>query len=276
MTLKKFAYAFILLAVLSFATGKAQENAPGSPIGKKGFGEVTHAGQAQKLEALRVSWFYSWGADTPKDVPPGMEFVPMIWGWRDGPQQDELFRELTEKHREGKLPTLLGFNEPDGKDQANLPVKTALAKWPLLMATGARLGSPAGVHPDGLWMRDFMRGVDERHLRVDFITIHWYGGPDPDSFLALLDRVHRLYGKPLWITEFAPADWSARADKPNRFTPEQVAQFMRKVIPALTQCPYVERFAWFSADPQSPQLGVSALFNRDGSLTPLGQIYARY
>jgi hypothetical protein len=268
---------FLLVAILGFTLGIAQASDPsGNEVGKKGIGIVTAHGQAQKLEALKVSWFYSWGVDTPTDVPAGMQFIPMIWGWRDGPEQDALFKKLTEESQRGTLNTLLGFNEPDGKDQANLPLETALEKWPMLMSTGLRLGSPACVHPDAPWMRDFMHEADTRNLRVDFITVHWYGGPDADGFLAMLDRIHELYGKPLWITEFAPADWSAKADKPNRFSQEQIGQFMRKVIPALIQCPYVERFAWFSGDPKSPQLGTSALFNEDGSLTPLGQIYAGY
>jgi len=42
------------------------------------------------------------------------------------------------------------------------------------------------------------------------------------------------------------------------------------------ELPYVERFAWFSASQDSPQLGISALFDKDGNLTPLGTIYAGY
>ena len=142
---------FIVLLLLGMERGEAEENAPlPNTIGKKGFGVVTQPKQAGQIEALRVSWFYSWGVDIPKDVPTGMEFIPMIWGWRDGPAQDKLFADLTGKKSKGIFHTLLGFNEPDGKDQANLPVKIALEKWPQMMGTGLRLGSPACVHPDAL------------------------------------------------------------------------------------------------------------------------------
>ena len=38
---------------------------------------------------------------------------------------------------------LLGFNEPDLAEQANMTVEKALELWPRLEATGMRLGSPA-------------------------------------------------------------------------------------------------------------------------------------
>ena len=36
----------------------------------------------------------------------------------------------------------------------------------------------------------------------------------------------------------------------------------------------VPRHAWFSASPDDGALGASALFNKDGSLTDLGLLYA--
>jgi len=76
------------------------------------------------------------------------------------------------------------------------------------MRTGLTLGSPAAVHADGDWMEAFMAGAEKKGYRVDFITIHWYGGADLEGFLGYLARVHALYHRPLWVTEFAPADWS--------------------------------------------------------------------
>ena len=88
-----------------------------------------------------------------------------------------------------------------------------------------------------------MKGVQERKLRVDFVTIHWYGDPSPGGFLGYVEAMHKLYQKPVWITEFCPADWSADS-KPNRFNERQVQDFMRAVVPALQGRGYVERFAW--------------------------------
>ncbi|MGH8046032.1 MAG: glycoside hydrolase family protein, partial [Chthoniobacterales bacterium] len=218
---------------------------------------------------------YSWGANLPHSIPAGVEFVPMVWGLRNGEKQDSFYKHLATEAQAKKFNTLLGFNEPDGKDQANLPVADALAAWPKLMSVGVRLGSPAGVHPDVPWMTDFMRAAKKDKLRVDFITVHWYGGAgDGGAFLSYLSKIHSLYNKPIWITEFCPADWNAGPNKRNKNTPQQVAQFMKAVVPALKRTPWIERFAWFPADPASPRLGTSALFNADGSLTDLGKIYS--
>ncbi len=276
--MRKLLRIFMGLMLLGISQGEAQSQPASTYLGteKKGFGVVTQPDQSRQLEALKVRWFYTWGVGSSKDIPAGIEFIPMIWGWRDGPAQDRLFEDLTAKSRSGTLHTLLGFNEPDGKDQANLPVDLALEKWPQLVATGLRLGSPACVHPDGPWMSDFMAAVKKRNLRVDFVTVHWYGEPNAAEFLSLLDRVYHLYDRPIWITEFAPADWHAGLGRPNRFSKEQVEAFMRDVVPALMKLPYVERFAWFSSSPDSPELGISALFDAKGELTPLGRLYSGY
>ena len=243
---------------------------------KKGIGLGTNKpGYADKLAALKVTWTYSWGSDIPGNLPAGVEFVPMVWGWRNHEQQDSFYQRLTKEREEGKFNTLLGFNEPDGADQANIPVATALAAWPKLESVGARLGSPAGVHPDVPWMAEFMKTAKKDKLRVDFVTIHWYGSASQASdFLSYVARIHSLYNKPIWITEFCPADWQAGPNKKNMNTPQQCERFMRAVIPALKRLPYVEKFAWFSADSDSAKLGTASLFNPDGSLTDLGKIYS--
>ena len=290
MRFRAFLASWSILLVLAMIAASAQVPSPApafhdpGPAGgppssdsKKGIGIVARPDGvfANRLRAINAKWFYSWGGGLPAGVPFGTDFVPMVWGWSDGPQQPGFMHGLEDGVRARRFNTLLGFNEPDGKDQANLPVGKALDVWPQLMATGARLGSPAAVHAEGGWMRDFMKGVDERKLRVDFVTIHWYGDPNAGGFLGYVDMIHNLYHRPVWITEFCPADWGAGDGKrPNRFNARQVEDFMRAVIPALEGRGYVERFAWFSPGAHDKVMGYSALFNDDGSLTDLGRIYA--
>ncbi|MBV9850357.1 MAG: hypothetical protein JO250_11840, partial [Armatimonadetes bacterium] len=217
-------------------------------LAKKGFDVVARpdGNWRKQVTALRAHWFYTWGGDEPRGVPKGVEFVPMAWGYY-GNKDNGTGRWLAKVKAQPGVHALLGFNEPDGKGQADLSVDGALEGWPLLMQTGLTLGSPAAVHADGDWMQQFMRSVDQRRYRVDFVTIHWYGGADAPGFLGYLARVHDLYRRPLWVTEFAPADWSAGAGHPNRYTPQQVQDFMRAVLPAMNKLDYVQRYAWFSA-----------------------------
>lgn len=227
-----------------------------------------------RVSGLEPSWYYSWSASVPPTSPAGIEFIPMIWGyWNATEAFTNQMSTLTELGRRGELTHLLGFNEPDGAEQANMSVAKAMEGWPSLEATGLRLGSPAAVHADNAWMTDFMAQIDGNGHRVDFVTVHWYRGPNADSLVSWLERMHDLYKRPIWITEFAPADWSANAAQPNRYTPAQVEAFMSKALPMLDALPFVERYSWFSFAPTSAPGGVSALWDADGTLTRAGEIY---
>ncbi len=240
---------------------------------KKGLGLVAKKGNGweAKVQALRPAWLYTWGSSRPEGLPAEVDFTPMVWGYWG---QDASLAKLGETAKASGQRHLLGFNEPDGKDQANLSVEKALAAWPALMKTGLRLGSPVCVHPDNAWMKAFMQGVAERKLRVDFICMHSYGGPDADGLVNRIQAISRTYGgRPVWLTEFAVGDWEAKSREQNRFKPEQVLAFMRKVMPKLDALECLERHAWFPASPTSAALGTSALQDAEGRLTPLGEYF---
>ncbi|MCK4565483.1 MAG: glycoside hydrolase family protein [Verrucomicrobia bacterium] len=261
-----------LLGISACAMAAFPAIAEQQPSAKKGFGIALKPNPdwQAKLKKLNVNWFYTWGSKMPEGVPEGVEYIPMVWG-RWSCNDSTMERLASEKHK-----TLLGFNEPDQHDQANMTVEQALDLWPKLMASGMRLGSPAGVHPDGEWMETFMKEVEQRGYRVDFIAIHSYYGKNPKHFLKRLEKIRKMYGRPIWITEFAVADWEAQADKPNRYSPEDAYTFMEAVLPALEKLDYVERYTWFSAPKPSHALAPSVLFNKDGSLTKLGRLYSSY
>lgn len=268
-----------LLLVLSSPLPQAAGTADPPPAGvhskKKGLGIGTdgrYPDWARRLERLNVAWFYTWRAQHPGKVPEGVEFVPMVFG-RRGADTDRV-AELVNGARNGQYRNLLGFNEPDVKAQANLPVDEAAKLWSRLAATGLRVGSPAPVSALRPWMQDFMARVEQDGGRVDFIALHWYGGPHARRLLLHLERVHQRYGRPIWITEFAVADWDARKTGVSRYTAAEALDFMNQVLPEIERLDYVERYAWFSPSPDSPALAQSALFDREGGLTPLGRRYA--
>jgi hypothetical protein len=144
------------------------------------------------------------------------------------------------------------------------------------MKTGLRLGSPAAVHAHQEWMREFMKQAKEQKYRVAFVCVHWYGAPNAGEFVHYLRTIHHMYGKPVWITEFAVADWTAKSRPQNRYSPEIVLCFMREILPRLDELEFVERYAWFSLGEDDRALGPSALFKEDGSLTALGRFYASH
>lgn len=236
---------------------------------KKGVGSSDFPGVRRAMTAAHVAWFYNWSPSPQRQGVPGVEFVPMIWG---AGQVDAT--DLATAERSGR--TLLGFNEPDRPDQANLSVAQALDLWPKLMATGMRLGSPAvswGADTPGTWLDQFMRGARARGYRVDFITVHAYEGTFSDRALidlrGYLQRTYRRWHKPIWVTEYAMVDFGHGG----RLPPTSVqAHFASASVALLDRLPYVERYAWFAL-PATGGIG-TGLYTAGGRPTTVGRAYA--
>ena len=221
-----------------------------------------------------VSWFYTWSAQ-PAGVkaPAGVEFVPMIWG-----EQSVTADALSQAKRNGDV--LLGFNEPDFASQSNLSVDRALDLWPKLQATGMRLGSPAvavGADQAGGWLDRFMTGAKARGLRVDFITLHWYGGDfrsaaAVEQLRSYIAATYERYRKPIWLTEYALISFSGGTSYP---TPTEQAAFVAKSTAMLQRLPYVERYAWFSLPASDDGKDATGLYRSDGSRSAAGTAYRR-
>lgn len=239
-----------VLTILAFAT-----SAQAAVADKAGASANGVAGAADALGNVGARWFYTWSSN-PQGIaaPPGVEFVPMIWG--PGSVTPEA---LAEAQSNGS--TLLAFNEPDMAGQANMTVEQALELWPRLQETGMRLGAPAvafGGDQAGGWLDRFMAGAAERGYRVDFIPLHWYGqdfSPAATGHLeSYLRAVHERYGKPIWLTEYALIDFSSGAPRyPSEA--EQVA-FIRDSAAMLTGLSYVERYAWFTLSTEVSPTGL--------------------
>ena len=243
MTRRELLQLSVMAAMASSAPLEAASFRSGSR--KKGICmKAKSPGWDRKLRDLRCQWFYTWGGKAPANIPFGTDFVPMIWGYWGKP---ETIAKVGISAKASGIRELLGFNEPDQKKQANLSVEKALNNWPLLMETGLRLGSPGCVQPDGDWMKSFMNGVRKQRLKVDFVCVHSYGGANADALIARLHKIHKLYGKPIWITEFAVGDWKAKSTAQNRHKPAAVLRFMEAVLPRLEKLDFVERYAWFPA-----------------------------
>ena len=112
-------------------------------------------------------------------------------------------------------------------------------------------------------------------LRIDYIGFHSYGGTNAQWFLDRLDALYAQYQIPIWITEFAVADWNTENREGNRHSPEAVLEFMQTVLPELDRRDHIFRYAWYT-DFGSRQLWPSALFDADRELTALGEFYAQH
>lgn len=239
-----------------------------------------------RTEAVKPYWNYSWGMELIEQQPAEIAFVPMVWGaWGEDTLQESLNTTLVPKIKAGDVRYVLGFNEPDKPEQANMPYTRALKYWPMLEALNVPLCSPACANPlsdvddstqgvRGTWMRDFMKVADERGYRIDYIGVHWYGGPSPTAFKQRMIDIYKAYGeRPLLITEFALADWGARTPAENSIQREEVLEFLKDVLPWMERQNWIAGYAWFSFENDDPHGSPSALFDRAGNLTTNGRFY---
>ena len=258
-------------ALAGSATRTSATSAPAASHARKGAGAWAFSGVHRALIKSGVNWYYTWGPDHHGIASPrGVSFVPMIWG-----AGSVTTATLGQVKHEGRY--LLGFNEPDNAGQANMTVARALKLWPRLMSTGMRLGSPAvatGAATSGGWLDRFMRGAAARHYRVNFITVHWYGGDFVTSravaeLKSYLKAIHSRYHRPLWLTEFALIRFGAQTTFPSA---RQQAAFVTAATSMLRRLPYVQRYAWFAL-PATSGDGTAGLFHPGAVATRAGSAF---
>jgi hypothetical protein len=229
-----------------------------------------------KLAKLGATWSYDWSA-TPPPKTAGLQWVPMIWGL--GSITPSSIATLTAARRSGRARYLLGFNEPDNSGQSNMTPSQAAALWPKLEKTGLKLGSPAPAVPTDGWLARFMTIARHRHLRVNFIALHYYQDfTNPDAVQQLrsqLIAIHKQFHKPIWITEIGTMNISAWGSPMlHRPTYAAVISYMRKLFPMLDELPFVQRYAWFTdACWNDSGCRYSSLFNARGRVTEIDRTF---
>jgi hypothetical protein len=212
---------------------------------------------------LNVAWFYNWniGENSTLDL----EYVAI--------RQNRHWPGLGQDWKTKGVNHLLGYNEPDRPDQANMKVGDAIQGWPDLLATGLRLGSPATSDGGLAWLYEFMEKADSAGLRVDFVPVHYYRATnDPGDakgaaaqFYRFLKEVHDRVKRPLWVTEWNNgANWTKAPDPNSKQQQEAIAE----MIKMLDETPFVERYALYNWVED-----VRHLVKKDESLTPAGEVY---
>ncbi len=253
---------------------QAEDLKPGAAAGhgaEKGVAVWAFNGVRKALTESGASWYYTWAVGHAGiSSPHRVRFVPMIWG--AGSVTPANLRQVK---REGRF--LLGFNEPDSSSQSNLTVRQALALWPRLMGTGMKLGSPAvatGAATPGGWLDRFMHGAKTRGYRVNFITVHWYGGDFATAaavgqLKSYLRAIRARYHLPIWITEFALIRFGATVSFPS---PRQQAAFVTAAARMLHGQTFVQRYAWFAL-PATRGDGTAGLFRAGPVATMAGRAF---
>lgn len=233
---------------------------------------VAWAGQQLTTEGVSqgLSWWYNWGARA-EPSSQGVTFEPMAWG--DSFDADQASGDILDESR-----FLLGFNEPNFFEQANLSAAQAAQLWPRLEQVAANhdlgLVSPAvnfcgddqvktgpchDTNPVD-YLTDFFAAC--QGCQIDHVAVHWYNC-DGDSLQWYLGEFKR-FGRPIWLTEFACAYGGDTS-------PAGQERYLREAVPILEADPDVYRYAWFSGSP----IPEAQLLTEQGALTVLGEVYVQ-
>ncbi|WVR00018.1 hypothetical protein IAU59_007160 [Kwoniella sp. CBS 9459] len=246
----------------------------------------------------QISSYYNWSPfptipaenSTEKwDVP--FPFVPMLWGCTAA-YTDPFIQQVNNNFSHVQLTNgraILGFNEPDHPQQALCSPQEAADVWRNVLEPlkykGYRLGSPSVTSGEAgrQWMQEWYDAC-QGGCNPDFLALHWYDLV-PQNFIEHVQYYHNTYNLPVWVTEYAPQNFSVYNPSTNSYDSQatyvEVQRFMDITTAWMRSVDWVERWFWFGA--MYEMQGVSdldCLFDmrgkdaRTGALSELGVQYA--
>lgn len=244
---------------------------------KKGIGVIGNA------EAFRPSWAYNWGRSSAGsgELPDDVVHTPMQWGrWNLG----NIHESYEDWNADLKPAYLLGYNEPDSVNQANILVEEGIELWPQLEALDVPLLSPALTHNGHgrTWLTEFADQADELGYRQDYAGMHWYGAPNVNNILNYVNTIQNLSnGRDVWITEFSPVDWNGGS---GNWSEETNYSFILEFMYRADRKENLDKYALFpfaGDQPTTPWAKSNPRANSfigpvDGELTPYGKAYASW
>ena len=235
------------------------------------------AGYEDFYSTFAQSWAYNWQLGTGTALPAQSVFEPM----NKYADTSGLAGNYAAWHATAKPLYLMGFNEPDKSDQANMTVAQAIAAWPALQAANLPLVSPATASTFGSWMSDFYIQANANGYRVDYTAAHMYQAPWASGLINNLLSVYNTWGKPVWLTEFSPVDWNGNGGWTENDDFNGLAEFMWQA----EDLDWLKRYSLFpftgtnTLPPwQATTAGVTGLTFYTGTttLTPYGELYAAW
>lgn len=199
-------------------------------------------GSTEAINSTNITWYYNW--NTGMDTTPNVEYVPI--------RQTQYWPAFAPAYTKEGYTHLLGFNEPDHTDQANMTVDAAISSWPGLLKSGLRVGSPATSDPYNPWMANFMTQAEANNYRVDYVALHCYWYKTAAQWKSDLQYIYDKYKRPIWITEWnIGANWTANnfPDDVNTLTDANATKHkndLAAILTVLESADYVERYSIYN------------------------------
>ena len=261
----------ILIIVLGFCFGANSQKSI-----KRGIAYGYHS-KADMLQLEQgISWWYNWYHLPDEALRESFQdlevaYVPMAW---NGDFEMEGMRQFLSTNPQ--IEYLLGFNEPNFTDQANMTPSEAATAWSKIEAIAdefdLKIIGPAVnycgncVSENGITYSDPIDYLDDFFevcvgCQVDYLAVHWYGCGGLDWYLEQFSK----YGLPIWVTEIACWDQE-------NITLDQQKSFLINAVDQMESNPLVEKYAWFTGRGDGPYISV---LGSDGELTSLGEFYVK-
>ena len=237
------------------------------------------AGYEGDYAQFGLSWAYNYDDNTGVSLPGAVDYVPMIYaaqyweslsdaqsrnaGWLAQPQPDYL----------------LAFNEPDNATQSNASTNGVIGIWPQIEALNLPIVGPAVQNTFDTWQYNFYSLLTNNSYRLDYSAVHEYVPPNASSLMGVLQSVYTTFGRPVWLTEFSPVDWSNTQSWSENDDYNFLAEFMWQA----ENNDWLKRYAIFpfsgtnSASPWVNNGYRGNFFLADGAtLSPYGELYAAW
>ncbi|MGC6567763.1 MAG: glycosyl hydrolase, partial [Akkermansiaceae bacterium] len=227
-----------------------------------------------------TSWGYDWARNDKDGLSESKFYAPMQHrqGW---PNLGTLHKKRHDWNNDHKMNVLLGFNEPDRPDQANMGVDKAVELWPRLMDLDIPLVSPAcSLGGESWWLSSWNNKISNKGYRCEYAGAHWYSGPSSTNLLNYIDTVQSAAGgKPVWLTEFSVVDWSnGNGDWSEETNYNFILEFLWRAEAKNNLRKYAI-FIFSGGAPTNPWDKTNPRSNfrkNDGSLHPFGKAYAAW
>jgi hypothetical protein len=222
---------------------------------------------AREVEKLGVSWIWNWGPTPP--LFAGVESVPNIWS------AASIGVPLG-----GNSEWVLGFNEPDQWDQANVAPDIAAQQWAELERTypDRKLASPQPVRWLDRWLErwyDAYVAQNGRAPRLDALAVHTYWGgtlADYQQQVRYYIGLAEKWGVPeVWVTEFTISPGLERTVRASVDDMRAYIEWLDAQSMVTRYAPWTNRVECTDWPPDS--FFDTPMYGANGQLTEIGKMF---
>lgn len=239
------------------------------------------AGYEENYAEFGLAWAYNYDDHPSTNLPPSVDYVPMIYAAQYYEPLGDAQTRDSGWLNQAPPDYLLAYNEPDNATQSNTSTNGVLSLWPQIQALNLPIVSPAVQNTFDSWQNNFYTLIASNNYRVDYSAVHEYVPPNSTSLISDLYGVYTTFGRPVWLTEFSPVDWSGNQG----WTEDDDYNFLAEFMWLAEGNEWLKRYAIFpfsGTNPLPPYQSTTAgyrgnFFLADGvTLSPYGELYAAW